>query len=247
MIKLQNYKILQHELNKLIIKANVKKKDSIIIIKTDQKLENNNFNCRILNPVNKKLLDKFTPKHVKVKESAELYNSKIDNYINKLIKNGNTKWILNILYQTKQNSDIFYQDEKIILLRDIIWNGVDRKKLYMLAIPKNSKLRSIRDLQQKDLALLNHMKNKITDYLLKKWNLKENELYYFFHYHPSFYYLHLHVCVINHESLKSNFLRPKLLENVIENINNDNNYYQETSLYYELPITHKIYQLVFKD
>ena len=47
------------------------------------------------------------------------------------------------------NNDIIYQDNDFILLRDIIWDGKDINKLYMLAIPKNSTKRSIRDLSSR--------------------------------------------------------------------------------------------------
>ena len=126
-----------------------------------------------------------------------MYWSKIDKYINNLIqKKENTKWITDILSNCKYNPDILYQDDKFILVRDIIWDGQTNNKIYMLAIPKNSKLRSIRDLTDLDLPLLKYMKNKIKELLHKKWGLNFNETYCFFSL-SSIFLLFTFTCLCN--------------------------------------------------
>ena len=250
--KIKNSKLLRHDINLLIIKGKIDKKESIVIIEhnTEKKLLQNNeskddiYKYRVICPINKKLLKKLSSKLVIVKESSKLYWDKIDNYVNNLLINGNINWISEILYN-KSNKNIIYQDEKFILLRDIIWDGTNIDNLYILGIPKNSSIRSIRDLTEKDIPLLEYMYEKIVEVLKEKWNIKKEEMYYFFHYHPSFYYLHMHICRVNHPSLQSKFLRPHLLDKVIDDLKKDRNYYHNCNMHYEIPMNHNIYKNYF--
>ena len=253
MDNIKNCQLIKHDINLLILKGLIDNKDSILIIKYDINNElmnncknKNKYKYSIISPINENLLVNLNSKLILVKESSSLYWNEIDKYINKLIINGNINWMNKIL-NNKNNKNIIYQDSKFLLLRDIIWDGKNINNLYVLGIPKNSKIRSIRDLTASDIPLLKYMYNKIAFILHKKWNIKKNEMYYFFHYHPSFYYLHLHICRINHHSLQSKFLRPQLLNIIIDNLETNSNYYHNCNMYYEIPKNHNIYKYFFKN
>ena len=74
-------------------------------------------------------------------------------------------------------------------------------------------------------------------------NIKEENLY-IFHYHPSFYHLHLHCTFIENQTMSNKFLRYYLYDKVRTNILEDNNYYKKKTLFFEIPKNHIICKLL---
>lgn len=68
----------------------------------------------------------------------------------------------------------------------------------------------------------------------------------FFHYHPAYCQLHLHVCVIDHECLETTYLRHCFLNNIMANLELDSEYWYRITLQFELLSGTKLYNLLKK-
>ena len=69
----------------------------------------------------------------------------------------------------------------------------------------------------------------------------------FFHYHPSYYQLHLHVCINNNLDF-NNIIninsRHYFLSKVIKKLNKNSNYWNKKTLKFELLSGTKLYKLL---
>ena len=66
----------------------------------------------------------------------------------------------------------------------------------------------------------------------------------FFHYHPSYYQLHLHICVTEHEALETKYLRNYYLDDVIKRLESDSDYWKKSTLKFELLSNTKLFKLL---
>jgi len=208
-------------------------------------LQNENFQKIKLNtseviihlyyPATTEMLESYKSKIKIVSESYDDYKIKIEPYINSILES-NTKWIKNILNLQNETNKILFKGEKFIVIKNI---GYDTKNdFYLLAIPYEP-LKTIRDLQSHHKELLKLMKLKSLE-LAKKQNYDEEDLYFFFHYHPSCYHLHLHICLNTHKNLKFKIYRHILLDYILENIDK----IEKKLMKFEINISNPIYKLL---
>lgn len=213
--------------------------DGEIILKNENfqkiKLTSSESIIHLYYPANNEMIESFKSKIKIVSESYEDYKLKIEPYINSIIET-NTKWIKNILNLQNEADKILFKGEKFIVIKNI---GYDTKNdFYLLAIPFEP-LKTIRDLQNSHKELLKLMKLKTLE-IAKKQNFEEEDLYFFFHYHPSCYHLHLHICLNSHKNLKFKLYRHILFEDVIENIDKIG----KKLMKFEINISNPIYKLL---
>ena len=97
--------------------------------------------------------------------------------------------------------------------------------------------------RKKHIPLLKSMKQKSIE-VASAYDIDENQLYFFFHYHPSFYHLHLHCCIINNPELSTKYFRCKMLETIISNLERNSNYYKNADILFEIPSNHIIAKLL---
>jgi len=139
-------------------------------------------------------------------------------------------WIDNIMNGKKESDNIIYNDEDFILMPDLKWSTGDLCDMYYLAIFKDKELRSIRSLNQSHLSLLNKVKEISTNKIKELHNINDDQLRLYFHYHPTFWQLHLHINLITkswHGALSD---CAHLLPTVINNIELVNDYYQRANI-----------------
>lgn len=65
----------------------------------------------------------------------------------------------------------------------------------LLVLTYNEKLRSIRDLRGEHIPLLKCIKNKVEEIVDKKYHINKNQLRFYIHYFPSFWYFHIHISI----------------------------------------------------
>lgn len=216
---------------------------------TDEQFKNEHFwdlkvNDKVINIICQKdnnIFSNDTNKnnYIIVNETRDDYINHILPYINN-IYTFNTKWIFNILEKKTEQDKILLNQDNFLIVKDINWNEVN--EFYILAIPFE-KLKTIRNLRKKHIPLLKSMKEKCIE-VAKNFNIKENQLYFFFHYHPSFYQLHLHCTLINHPKLSSKYFRCKMLDIIIDNLENYSLYYRNKQINYEIPKYHPIVKIL---
>lgn len=176
-------------------------------------------------------------------ETPEYYKNKTKLFIEKAISNGNLNWINDILEKKSEFNRIIFENDQFILMKDIVWTNNDTQNLYLLALPKKRNISCIRELTSNDIPLLKHFQDEIPKIVKKKYKFNSNKIYMFFHYLPSFYYLHLHICCLNNINLQNKFCRHHLLDNVIKNIEIKSDYYQLVNMTFEIPNNHSLFKI----
>jgi len=81
---------------------------------------------------------------------------------------------------------------------DFKWDG-QMDTLKLLALPFQ-KIRSLRELNGSHLSLLKNIRDAGTAAISKKFNIPVSQLRIYFHYQPSYYYLHVHFCYLMFEA-----------------------------------------------
>ena len=176
------------------------------------------------------------------RETADKYFNNIKPYIES-IYDENTSWIKDIINGKKEQENIIYIDDEMLILKELSMNNL--KKFYILGFPIK-KIYNMREITKKDILILDKLVLKMREIAEKTYNIPKESLYNFFHYHPSFYHLHIHCTFIMNPILSNKFLRHHLYERVRGNILKDKNYYKKKSLYFEIPKNHIITKLLDK-
>lgn len=154
-----------------------------------------------------------------------------DEYMEKvypLITKQKCTWIENIFSGEAESDSILYQDEEVVVLPDIYWVPQKVETLNCLLISTDSTLRSIRDLTAEHIPLLKRMQKVAAETVTKNFGVPENKLRFYFHYHPSWWWLHVHV---THIDLNYGYEdRNHCIFNVINNLEIDSDYYKKVRL-----------------
>lgn len=104
-------------------------------------------------------------------------------------------------HKAEQESIIYEDSDKntgFVLVTDFKWDKqLDTLKL--LALPFQ-KIRSLRELNASHLPLLRNIRDAGTTAISKKFNIPASQLRIYFHYQPSYYYLHVHFCYLMFEA-----------------------------------------------
>lgn len=179
-----------------------------------------------IHPAKKEDFVKYCSHKKKLIETYDLYST----IVFPRIINQNLDWIDNIVFNKKEAASILYQDEDFVFLPDLKWDKKNIESLYFLAIVKNKNLRSIRDLKRCHLNLLKKINNIGINLLCEKYNKNDDEFRLYFHYPPSFWQLHIHFNLISKKWSGALIDYSHSLNNVINNIQLLDNYYQLAEL-----------------
>lgn len=141
------------------------------------------------------------------------------------------QWIYNILDGTAEQDKILYRDEQIIIIPNYTWKtNNDLSKMYILTIPTNKTLHSLRDLNENHIELLEHIKLKTLETIKKTYGFDSDIIKSYLHYLPSTYHLHIHFCLVSNVETNSSVEYSHCLTNIITNIKIKNDYYQTVIL-----------------
>lgn len=201
----------------------------------------------IIMPCEEKMIQKYSEqKFILVRETPEIYQQVIKPlYIDKIDSKEN-EWIYNVLEHKKEVENIIFENEHFILQKDFKFNLEDKETLYCLALPQDRTLKSLRDINADHLPLLKSILENSFKALKETFGIDPTQIRAHFHYHPTFWHLHVHFC---HEKMlqkSSAFLgRSIFLEEVIENLELfDPNYYQKRTMMVQVGERTKIFKLL---
>lgn len=188
-------------------------------------------------PATAKHINKYTfHSQMMIHESAEDYSAITVPYIESA--SFNLQWVYNILEKKKEADRIVFEDPDpktgFVLLPDLKWDGSQVENLYLVAIVHDRSLRSIRDLRQQHLGLLQNIQDKGALAIENKYNVSEEKLRIFFHYQPSYYHLHVHFTHLNYDSPGQKAGKAHLLAEVIGNIHIDGDHYEKKTLSFSI-------------
>lgn len=187
-------------------------------------------------------------KYHMVRETPQMYSEFVAPFI-ETMKGDRIKWVYNILFEGKEAETIVFHDtdkhDGFVLLPDMKWDKINMDSLYLCAIVNRTDIASVRDLNESHLEYLVNIRKQIQTVTSEKFPVKKDELRIFIHYHPSYYHFHIHVVNIKHQGLGNGIAVGKaiLLDEVIENIRAQSDYYQSRSITYVLGENHGLWKI----
>ncbi|XP_012278958.1 m7GpppX diphosphatase [Orussus abietinus] len=191
----------------------------------------NGLNTTIIHPATQKHIEKFQVNqfHI-IEETEELYKEVTLPYLE--AQQLSLEWVDNILEHKAEKDKIIYENKEkdvgFILISDLKWDG-ERATLHLLALPFQ-RLKSIRELNKSHLPLLKNIRDTATALVFEKYKIPSTQLRMYFHYQPTYYYLHVHICNLMLETPGVYAEKAHLLSTVINNIELVPDYYQRATL-----------------
>ncbi len=147
-------------------------------------------------------------------------------------KHENQRWIFDLIKKPEATTEIVFRNRKEWMLVEgskhegVKYNGDIR----YLVIFKDMKLKTIRDLRRKHLDLLREVEREVLCFLDEKKHRRADFKMYF-HYLPSVFQLHLHVC--SNSSVDS--IRRQYLHCIIRNIEQNDTWYRDALILFAPP------------
>ncbi|CAG5118481.1 unnamed protein product [Candidula unifasciata] len=189
----------------------------------------------LIHPATEKHISKYSDREpFIVRETPELYRSVVLPSIQE--NKFSFQWVYNILEKKTESERIVAEDPDpevgFVMVPDMKWNRENVESLYLIAIVHRRGIRSIRDLRQEHLPLLENILNKGLAAIEEKFSVKADKLRIYFHYQPSYYHLHVHFTHVKFEAPGTDALRAHLLEDVIDNIKMNSEFYNLKTLSY---------------
>ncbi|TNV76619.1 hypothetical protein FGO68_gene3769 [Halteria grandinella] len=204
--------------------------------------------CDFIYPAPQNLIEKYTSQdRHQIEETAEIYEKYTKPlYIEKKSPSEN-EWMHNIIEYKKEIELTMFRNELFTLQLDFQYNHSDLNTLYLLAIPIQRDLRTIRDLTGEHLPLLKSIRNNSIETIVKKFGLPKSKILSLFHYQPTYYHLHIHFAHIDMaEQMGAAMGKGVALTDVIENLEMDSDYYKKKTMSIRLGTNHDLYK-IFKE
>lgn len=108
---------------------------------------------------------------------------------------------------------------------------------------------SVRDFDASHVEYLTELQDTIIKVTTEKYPLAKDQLRIFIHYQPSYYHFHVHVVNVQHPGLGDGIAIGKaiLLDDVIDNLKIDGDYYKRKTIGYVLGENHGLWQSIFNN
>lgn len=154
-------------------------------------------------------------------------------------------WVYNVLDHKTEQERIITEDRDpvsgFMLLPDLKWDGMSKETLYCSAIVMDRTIKSIRDLREIHLPLLENIREKSLKVIEEKYAIPPSQIRAYFHYQPSYYHLHVHFNYLKYDAPGIFCDKAHLLDAVIDNIKLMPNYYQKATLNFVARANDKLY------
>lgn len=209
----------------------------------------------VMHPATPKHIAKYTQQErFLVNETPELYQTVVLPYI---LANpaSRIQWIQNILEERSEMDSIIHVDRDpqtgFYLLPDSKWDGRNLTGIYLLAICKDSSIKSIRDINgDMHLPLLEGIKRAVNEVVPQRYpSISGDRLRCFIHYQPTYYHFHVHVVHVDMiEGVGALVGQAHLLDDVIDNLKTfGSDFYQKKTLTYQLGRNHELASLITEE
>ncbi|KAG5196369.1 hypothetical protein R6Z07F_017281 [Ovis aries] len=148
------------------------------------------------------------------------------------------QWVYNILDKKAEADRIVFENPDpsngFVLIPDLKWNQQQLDDLYLIAICHRRGIKSLRDLTPEHLPLLRNILQEGQEAILRRYQVAADRLRVYLHYLPSYYHLHVHFTALGFEAPGAGVERAHLLAEVIDNLEQDPEYYQRRTLTFAL-------------
>lgn len=173
-----------------------------------------------------------------VRETPLMYANSTAKLIREKQRDGSMNWIYAILDGKAEQDDVMMNDPEFVLVPNPKWKRNEKNEfdsigeLLCLVLVRDRKLHSIRDLRSEHVSMLRRIRFKVAGELRERFGVvAERDLLLYFHYLPQFYHLHIHVSHHNRKHDRD-VTRAHLLDDVLQNLERDGNYYSSIDLTY---------------
>lgn len=122
------------------------------------------------------------------------------------------------------NTDVLMNTDEHALIYDEMWDRFYVKEVHLLSIVKDKSIRSIRDLTQKHIEMLERIEIDGKTFIQNKYGFKPDEICAFIHYPPTYWHLHIHFTHVTSPLLCSN--RIFSIKRIITNLKIEDDYYK---------------------
>uniref|UniRef100_A0A914YD79 m7GpppX diphosphatase n=1 Tax=Panagrolaimus superbus TaxID=310955 RepID=A0A914YD79_9BILA len=185
----------------------------------------------IVYPATEKHINKYKRQDIfVVYETAEDYKKITKPYFEGL---NNVNWVYNILEGNAEQDRVQYHEKSeetgFLLAPDIKWDGTDVETLYYQAIVQRRDIGSVRELTKEHIPLLKAIRDKSTEIISEKFGLNTSQLKFYFHYHPTYFHLHVHIVNIKYDAPGCTMTCLQLQE-AIDNLEIWPDFYQRATL-----------------
>ncbi|KAI8616910.1 HIT-like domain-containing protein [Chytriomyces sp. MP71] len=190
---------------------------------------------------------------IKITETPTLYSEKVLPYVNAFPAK-RTAWISKIITREAEADDILlYADpstapssvavnDGFVVVPDSKWDRKTLSNLYLLVLAfGGSSIKSLRDLRRVHVPLLKRIQFEVERLVLDTYGIQPNSLRLFVHYQPTYYWFHVHV--VNAQTEPTGGMaagQAHLLDDIIDNLEINDQYYATKTLTYFLPGQHEL-------
>lgn len=202
----------------------------------------------VIHPATPKHIAKYTKQdRLFVRETPKLYQTHVLPYIAEHPAS-RLQWVQNILQERSEMESLVAVDRDpqagFYLVPDSKWDRRNLAGLYLLAISKDSAIRSLRDLDgAKHLPLLKGIRRAVDEQVPARFpGITGAQLRCFIHYQPTYYHFHVHIVHIDMvDGIGALVGQAHLLDDVIDNLETFGaDYYQRKILSYTLGSGHEL-------
>jgi m7GpppX diphosphatase len=186
-----------------------------------------NVEIMIIKPYLQQDYDKYVRcNKIIVDETIEYYNTiTLPNAIKT-----DKQWIYEILDNGAEKERIIYEDNNFVLIQDMKWPGLNINDIHILAVIRRKDILSIRDLDETNVNLIEKIDEISKQQIFNKYNIPIEKIRSYFHYHPSFWHLHIHFNTYGQIGALDSIDNCKQLHDVVQNIKLCPDYYKRVIL-----------------
>ncbi|CAB4065453.1 DCPS [Lepeophtheirus salmonis] len=188
-----------------------------------------------------------SPFHI-IQESSALYCTLTQDYLKE--NTFSLDWVYNILDHKKEQEHILFENSDpesgYIVAKDYNWDGKNIEDMHYLAIVHSRNISSLRSLRSEHLPILKNIYKDGTKAIFDKHGIRPSQMRVYLHYQPSFYHLHVHFVPLLNQKGGIHVEKAHLLQDIIDNIENYPNFYEEASISFGLKESDRLYQY-YKD
>ncbi|KAJ7588136.1 scavenger mRNA decapping enzyme [Mycena floridula] len=153
-----------------------------------------------------------------------------------------TRWVTGILAGRSEQDKLLFGSPDFVILPDMKWDLHTIESLYILAIARDTMIRSLRDLKEKHIELLKSIRQEAYKAVETQWGLGKGTLRMFIHYQPSYYHFHVHIVHADYEvGLGAAVGQAHLLDDVISLLEVDGDIFEKMTLTYGIGDQHGLY------
>ena len=208
------------------------------------------FDVELISPASSAQITRALPTlgHVLINETPEMYISVVKPYIQSVVDGGSLSWITNVIELKKEKERLLFSNNDFVINVDTKWrthppplttpreewlNHPCVEDLYCLAITKIAGITSIRDLREEHIPMLKSISKEGLSVIKDVYGVDSDQIRIFIHYQPQFYHFHVHFTRLENE-VGCSCERGHLLNDVIQNLEIDSDFYLKRTLTYKL-------------